>query len=307
MREVRKTRWLAVVLAAGAAFAVGCAPQRGFVFDVAADMRGFAPPEYGGSEHFAGVCEAIRELGRGEFMVIPGDLDPPERTRATLDAVLGADYVMYPVVGNHELDQPEYMEYLRAYNAGGQALPKVVRSGPAGAVETCYSFDHENAHFVVLNQYYDGQSDTGTDGDVGDALYAWLAADLAESDRPIVFVFGHEPFVVVPDMDNGRVRHQGNSLDQYAENNHRFWTLLREQASRRDVVAYFCGHTHNASVSRINGVWQIDCGHARGNGDDGAPSTFVRVHVEPDGVRCRVYRNDARGGPYGLVFEERFW
>ena len=290
------------VICAVLAVAAGCGPApRGFVFDVAADMRKYTPPAYAESQHFVGVCEAIRAMGPGDFMIVPGDLDPPDRVRLALDQVLGEEYVMYPVVGNHELDAPEHMPYLRSYNADGDKLPGLVRTGPPGAVETCYSFDHGHAHFVVVNQYYDGQTDTGTDGDVGDALFAWLAQDLAENRRPIVFVIGHEPVVAMPDLTNGRVRHRGDSLDKYPENNHRFWSLLRDEG----VLAYFCGHTHNASVARINGVWQIDAGHARGLGDKGAPSTFIRIFVEPAGAVCRVYRDDANGGPYKLAFEER--
>jgi hypothetical protein len=30
------------------------------------------------------------------------------------------------------------------------------------------------------------------------------------------------------------------------------------------VTAYICGHTHNASIAKINGLWQFDAGHARG-------------------------------------------
>jgi hypothetical protein len=105
----------------------------------------------------------------------------------------------------------------------------------------------------------------------------------------------------VPDLDNGRVRHRGDSLDKYPANNHRFWALLRQQG----VLAYFCGHTHNASVARINGLWQIDCGHARGLGDPGAASTFLKLYVEPAGVRCEVYRSDGAGGPYRLAYETR--
>lgn len=272
---------------------VGCHANPGFDFDVTADMRNCTPPEHPGPDFFSGVCTALRDVGPGAFMVIVGDLDPPRRVRATLDATLGTQYVWYPVVGNHELDRPEYMPYLREANAGGNTLPEVVRAGPPGAVETCYAFDYGNAHFVVLNEYYDGQSDTALDGDVGDALYDWLAADLAANRRELVFVFGHEPSVAVPDLTNGRVRHRGDSLDKYAERNHRFWSLLREH----DVVAYVCGHTHNVSLAWINGIWQIDAGHARGRGDPGAPSSFLKFHVRPGGVSCDVYRQ-ADDGTY---------
>jgi hypothetical protein len=286
---------LAVLLA-------GCAaPSESFSFVVAADMRYYTPPDYAGPEYFTGACKSIRKVGPGAFLVSPGDGDPPDRVRAVIDEVLGHDYTWYPVVGNHEGDQAEYMAYLRAYNRGGRSLPGVVRAGPPGAVETCYAFNHGQAHFVVINEYYDGVSDMGTDGDVTDGTYAWLARDLAENDKPVTFVFGHEPTVVVPDMDNGRVRHRGDSLDQYEAHNHRFWSLLR----KHNVLAYFCGHSHNCSVAKINGVWQVDCGHARGLGDRGAMSSFVKVLVEGAVVRCEVYRSEGPGNAYRLVFAER--
>ncbi len=264
-------------------------------------MRFFTPPDHAGPDYFAGVCESIRDVGPGEFMVSPGDLDPPDRVRATIDQVLGEEYVWYPVVGNHEGDLPQYIVYMREYNPGGKALPGIVRCGPPGAVETCYAFDHQNVHFVVINQYYDGQRDIIGDGDVGDALYAWLEQDLAGNDKPFTFVFGHEPTVSIPDMCNGQVRHRGGSLDKYAEHNHRFWTLLREYR----VTAYCCGHTHRASVSRINGVWQLDCGHARGKGDPGAKSSFLMIYVQPDGIRADVYRRDELDGAYKLTYSEK--
>jgi len=286
-----------VMMSAGLLLAAGCAaPQRGFVFDVAADMREFAPPQHPGPAYFSGVCAALRTLGPGAFMVSPGDVDPPDRIQATLNEAFGAGYTWYPVVGNHEGEQPQTLVYLRALNAGGRKLPRVVRAGPPGAVETCYAFDYQNAHFVVLNEYYDGKSDMATDGDVSDPLYQWLAEDLAANRQPIIFVFGHEPTVAVPDMDNGLVRHRGDSLDAHEANNHRFWSLLREHK----VTAFICGHTHCTSLAKINGVWQVDSGHARGLGDEGAASTFLKVYVLPAGVRCDIYRMIDKDGRYAL-------
>ena len=84
--------------------------------------------------------------------------------------------------------------------------------------------------------------------------------DLAANKKKYTFVFGHEPMIAMPDMDNGRIRHQDDSLNKYQKNSYHFHQLLR----RFDVTAYICGHTHNTSVAKINDVWQIDVGHARG-------------------------------------------
>ena len=64
----------------------------------------------------------------------------------------------------------------------------------------------------------------------------------------------------MPDMDNGRIRHQGDSLDQDPENAFELYRLLMKHG----VDAYICAHTHNASYAKINGLWQLDPGHARG-------------------------------------------
>ena len=153
------------------------------------------------------------------------------------------------------------MEYLRKYNSGGKSLPNIVNSGPPGCIETTYSFDWGNNHFVVLNQYYDGTSDDGSDGMVvPEGLLAWLENELTANDKKYTFVFGHEPIIAIPDMDNGRLRHQDDSLNKYQKNSYHFHQLLR----RLDVTAYICGHTHNTSIAKINDVWQIDVGHARG-------------------------------------------
>ena len=89
-----------------ACFIPGCARPHpeSFSFILTADSRYFTPPDHAGPDYFAGVCEGIRDVGPGAFMASPGDVEPPDRTRNTLDAYFGKDYPWYPVVGNHELE-----------------------------------------------------------------------------------------------------------------------------------------------------------------------------------------------------------
>jgi len=229
-------------------------------FVIAVDWREKATEPFHTSEYFMGALHAIQNVGKGSFMISPGDVEPISDSRELISEVLGQDYPWYPAVGNHELEDEKYMNFIRQYNKGGTTLPNIVRKGPPGCEETTYSFDWTNSHFVVLNQYFDGKSDVGTDGNVVQELLAWLENDLALNTKPITFVYGHEPLIPMPDMDNGRLRHQGNSLDQYPNHAHSFYQLLMKY----NVTAYICGHTHSASISRINGLWQIDAGHARG-------------------------------------------
>jgi len=228
------------------------------VFIVAADMRNFAADgEW--SKNFSGACKAVKEVGGGAFMISPGDLDvdPPSAVRDMIDRVLGEDYPWYPVLGNHDPESPSSMRYLREYSL---TVPNVVNRGPKGSESTTYSFDWGDAHFVVLNQYFDGANDWGLEGDVVPELLEWLDADLAATTKTHLFVFGHEPLVAMPDMDNGRIRHQGNSLDEDWKSAFNFYTVMMKHG----VDAYVCGHSHNTSYTKINGLWQIDAGHARG-------------------------------------------
>ena len=266
-----------------------------FSFDVTCDMRKFAGTDYQTSQYFMGVCEAIRKIGKGSFMVSPGDIDPPWQVSETINKILGEDYYWYPVVGNHESETPEDMEWLR--NWGKKDIPNLVRKGPENCEETTYSFEYKNAHFAVINQYFDGVSDIGTNGDVSDSLYIWLKNDLENTSKPFVFVFGHEPIVSIPDVDNGRHRHKGDNLDEHTNHNHRFQVLLR----KHNVTAYICGHTHNFSSAKINGIWQIDAGHSRGIGDKGARSTFLKINVGRKQCSVDVYRCDSNCENYSLT------
>jgi len=247
-----------------------------FTFIAAADMRFYATEKYRTSQHFLGAVEAIKRVGPGSLMISPGDTDPPADVREVIDQVLGKTYPWYPVAGNHELEDVAYMDWLRDYNSVGTGLPNIVRYGPPGCEETTYSFDYDNCHFVGLNQYYDGKSDVAMDGNIVPELLTWLENDLTENDKKFVFVYGHEPIVSIPDMDNGKVRHQGDSLDKYPQNNFAFMQLLLKYG----VTAYICGHTHSTSYANLNGIWQFDVGHSRGIEESSAPEILYREIIE---------------------------
>lgn len=237
-----------------------CVVEEPLSFIVAQDQRYKATEEYHRPEYFMGVLLAIKEVGQGDFMLSPGDLDPMYATRELVAEVLGADYPWYPAVGNHDIEDPQTMAYFREYNRNGNSLPHIVRSGPPGCEETTYSFEIGDCHVAVINVYFDGKSDVGTDGDVVPEILEWLEEDLKNTDKSFIFVAGHEPLVAQPDMDNGRVRHQGDSLDKYFRNAYK----LRELLKKYNVRGIFNGHSHGSSVAWVNGLWQLDAGHAYG-------------------------------------------
>lgn len=270
-----------------------------FRIAVAADMRNFAGSgAYNSAQYFRGALLALQSAGGADALFIPGDMDPVSGVAWTVEEVLGMSFPWYPVVGNHELPgagaestSGANMDILRGFATGA------VNPGPAGCPTTTYSFDHRGVHFIVLNEYCASGSDTSGFGDISDDLYTWLQADLSASKASIKMVIGHEPAFPQPDMDNGRVRHMGDSLDMYPQNRDRFWNLLVE----RQVTAYVCGHTHDFSVVGVSGVWQVDAGHARGLGDTGSASTFVVFQVFGGQVSFQAYRDDSAGGAYTLA------
>lgn len=272
-----------------------------FSFTVVSDQRYYAGEgAFDSSNYFRGAIESLAESGTGAFLLSPGDIDPAYESNWTIQQVLGSDFQWYPIVGNHELPGEgtelylgENMEWLRAFDIdqGGPAEePNIVRYGPTGCPDTTYSFEHSDAHFVVLNEYCDAGGDAITTGDVTDHLYNWLENDLRSTTKENIFVFGHEPAFPQPDRDNGRLRHESDSLNAHPANRDRFWSLLKSNG----VKAYFCGHTHNFSSVEIDGVWQIDSGHARGAGDLGAPSTYLRIDVGSS-IVMNVFRDNHNG------------
>lgn len=266
-------------------------------FLVAGDMRNYTGGAFGGPAYFLGAVRAMHAAGPSAFLIVPGDLDPPQAVAGVIRSVFGKAFPWYPAVGNHDASNEADMAFLRGLNARGASLPAIVRPGPPGAVETTYSFEVGDVHVAVINQYFDGVSDTGGNGDVYDTIFGWLKVDLSATAKPFIFVVGHVPAFPLPDMTSGRTRHAETSLNRDTASRDRFWQLLKE----RKVTAYFCGHTHGASARKIQGVWQLDCGHARGKGDTGALSTFIRVTVSGGDCRYEVFRADSGGENYRVT------
>jgi hypothetical protein len=235
---------------------------------------------------FPVVLASIQESGGpGAFLVVPGDLDPAEKTGRVIAKVFGEKFPWYPVVGNHDVRSQPDLAWIRGRFP---SLPGVERRGPAPCPDTTYSFDRGDAHFVVLNVYCDSVGEASTGGDISSELYRWLAVDLADNRRPWVFVFGHEPAFPQPDATWGTRRHVGDSLDMYPTRRDAFWGLL----ALRRVTAYVHGHDHQYSRLLRSGVWQIDAGIAQGAGKY---DTFLRVTVDAERVTFASWRSLGEG------------
>lgn len=285
-----------VLLAALAALAcAGPLPAaEEFSFVVAGDMQDFAAGAPAGKRYFDGACEAMRRVGPGAFLLTPGDINPPAPLRATIDRYLGPDFLWYVAVGNHEFDAEKTLAWVRSQAVAGKAPSTVRLGGPSDGLY--FSFDSGPVHFVAIDAYPDGKPGAKGKMDISDAAFAWLENDLANTRQPLIFVTGHPPIVSQPDMDSGRVRHRDDSVSADPSRVARFVGLLKKY----HVRAYLGGHTHNASVAKVRGIWQADSGHTRGAGDPGSPSTFLKIRVRGEQVWVDIFRADPNGVEYTL-------
>ncbi len=294
--------WLSLVIAWGAA-----AAEPSLAFTLAGDMRSFTEnTKPDGKRFFDGACEAMQRVGPGEFLISPGDFDPPAANRAVIDRFLGPKFPWYVVVGNHEVESAAVMPWVRDWLAAD--IPHVVRRGLPGTQLTIYSWEVGNSHFVAIDSYpwakagIPGDKDKAKAGDKGkvdltEATFKWIEDDLAAAKQPFLWVVGHQPIESIPDMDSGRVRHENDSVSYDHARAARFVELLKKY----HVRAYLCGHTHNVSVVKLKGgLWQCDSGHARGGGDTGSPSSFLKVRIVGAEPLVDIYRSDPSGATYTL-------
>ena len=264
------------------------AARADFDFVLAGDMRRYIVVN--GIHGWDQACAAIAAAGPGAFMVSPGDQDqqgtanPAGIVYHTVEAQIGPGYPFFPGVGNHDAEHAPTMHWLRGFDQGGPGI--AVNPGPPGSEETTFSWDYAHAHFVMLNECFDGTSDAAAIyGNWNPTLGAWLEADLAATTQPLIFVFGHFPAWPRPDRDSGLWNHANDTaFNAYQGGVYRdaLWDILTSHG----VTAYGCGHTHTTSVVNFQGVWQLDQGHARGpvNQNFNGLSTFMIVHVRAGGA-----------------------
>lgn len=162
----------------------------------------------------------------------------------------GSGIPVYSIRGNHEdgelwTDAKLKQAYL---DEMGWMMPL---NGPPGEEGLTYSFVHNGAKFIMLDQY---MGDTLMDKGAVNQL--WLDKELASDRKPFTIVMAHTPaFKVCEDI---MISPPPNMYNQPAARD-RFWNSLADA----DVKTYFCGHAHLYCRGSLNGVQQIvigDCG-----------------------------------------------
>ncbi|MDD5483760.1 MAG: GDSL-type esterase/lipase family protein [Kiritimatiellae bacterium] len=140
-----------------------------------------------------------------------------------LAPVYSAGIPVYPIRGNHETyGDPDGGFYASAF---GSSLP---HNGPAGETGKTYSFIHNNALIIGLDQYRNAHR----------VNQDWLNAQLSSNSLPHIFVFGHEPAVQVNHADCLAREKQARDL-------------FLESIAAAGGRMYFCGHDHFYNRARL--------------------------------------------------------
>ncbi len=160
-----------------------------------------------------------------------------------------ANIPLYAIRGNHDFglqngDPSLYQAYM-ADIAG--AMPQ---NGPPGAKGLSYSFIHNNAKFIMIDQFVNTSSGIVT------LPMDWLKSELqAKQGARHIFVMGHSP-VYTPDTTASSKIAQFNLFDQ-ASLQSQFWQLLTDN----HATAYISGHEHLYFRGQANGLPQIVLGN----------------------------------------------
>jgi len=180
---------------------------------------------------------------RPDFVLVAGDLIygnlTVDRTNMlaqyaqwsnAFSSIYSAGIPIYPVRGNHEIygDDTNGTDYLSVFAAS------VPSNGPAGEVGLTYSFAHNNALFIGLDQYKNPHQ----------VNQPWLDSQLASNRYAHTFVFGHEPAVQVDEVECLAVENAARDL---------FLKSITEAGCRM----YLCAHDHFYNRGRLmprNGI-----------------------------------------------------
>lgn len=205
--EAGKGRWavsaIALFLLTMLACAVrsGAAPEDSFTFAVVSDTHTGGTIKTG-KKVYARIIEMVNErkpdllVHCGDWIIGPtydeGGTVSTKDTFLALTAMLDSSIAFYPVLGNHEGDFKDYT-YARSVF-------------PVFGDRGYYSFDHENAHFFIVENCSDASDSTirgyrnckpnGKLNTPGSPQRKWLDKDLAARGDQIdwTFGFGHRAY-----------------------------------------------------------------------------------------------------------------
>ncbi|MFA6561575.1 MAG: metallophosphoesterase [Verrucomicrobiia bacterium] len=272
-----KSTFLSAIFLVGA---LAPAAHADWTFAIMGDTRGYHDTTTGISAYLTNISAKIAEM-HPELVLVSGDQVNGNATngltsltyaqqfdnwKTAMNPVYALNIPVYTVRGNHENhadEGPPLLDLKQAYyDALGSHMPT---NGPNNSVFDdqrgyTYSFAHNNATFMVVDQYFYPVS---TNGGYNSIDQTWLNQQLQQADTPYKIVMAHEPVYI---------DHFYGTNTTGMANRAEFWDSLGTNGSS----LYICGHTHNLSVSLApddagNGIYQLLSGNGGAEPDTNAP------------------------------------
>ncbi len=254
--------WISLILIslAGSAWAFSRTPQQSttlasresFTFVAFGDNQG-------SDEIFLDLIDKVNQEEDIAFAVHLGDMvinGTPEEFDHYLELLSGLKLKTYPVPGNHDVVRGNniYKKYF----------------GPL-----YYSFDRQNAHFVVINNSFKSSFDA--------QQFAWLKADLAKTDKEHIFVLMHRPTFDPTEI-----------YKNYMMSGRKVTEELMKVFEKYKVDYVFAGHLHGYARAERKGVVYIISGGAGGPlylpKDFGGFHHYVKIEVDGSKIRDEVIK-----------------
>ena len=179
--------------------------------------------------------------------------------QAAMQPIYAGKIPFYAMRGNREYGKDaEETQITQAYaNAISHSMPQ---NGPPTERGLTYSFEHNNAKLIVLDEF------TGSENSNITLNLNWLKNELNNNRKQVVFVFGHSPAFDVNQAGGIHDYDKNPGYFLYANKELRddFWKLLKDN----NVRAYIVGHLHFYCRGENGGVWQVV------QGNDGPPIDY---------------------------------
>ena len=188
----------------------------------------------------------LSPTGKVDALFLMGDMKTISNTLQSINASTVKSVPIYFVIGNYEGSSNSETALIQGRYSES---PIQLISGPTGTDKTTYSMNVGKMHVINMNEYWDGATDDSYgNGYIQDALYNWISNDLSETTNYKIVV-GHDPLYPVG-------RHVNDSLDANITNRDN----LQELFVSKNVDLFIGGHTHNAGLQNISGVFHANSG-----------------------------------------------
>jgi acid phosphatase type 7 len=242
-----------------------------FRFAVIGDTRGYSGDGIN-VKTMKSILEKIKQE-KANFIIVTGDMITGStkssvhmnRLKKWKGVIEKYKIPFYVVIGNHEIESESSENTVRS-------VFEMPENGPTGFKELIYSFDYENAHFVMLDTEAFNNFHA-----IGEGQLKWLKEDLEKNQKKTIFIFGHDPAYPV-------YNHIGSSLDKYAIERDELWGMFKKYK----INAYICGHEHLYNRLIHDGIYQVISGG--GGAPISAPEekggfyNFIIVDVKDSGT-----------------------